>query len=126
MKKYLFYIIVILTNITNVSANSSDKISCHLANDFDSYTIEVVGEKAAFFDNNEWSPASYLWTLESSPSINVYESLDQSDPFTIYIKEFQDRSETAEGRLSIKINDRERNFPLICKKVSKLIYLGEN
>lgn len=115
-------LLISLFVLSSLSAHTASKISCDLVDDFDSYAIEVLGDKAAFFDNDNWFNATYSMTLESMPSIDVFESNDSSDPFTIYINEFPSSVNKTGGSLTLKINGKNRSFDLTCKKVKRLIY----
>jgi len=58
----------VFATLPSIQCNPAEKY------DLDEWTIEVKGTKAAFFDNDTWSDATYAMDLEVMPVITQYRS----------------------------------------------------
>lgn len=92
---------------TGVMANN---IQCSpVDEDIYEWTLEIVGTKAAFFDNDTWSEASYTHTLEVYPGIDVY----KGKSFTIQVQELLNSSGKIKAYLSLEEESLEFNCVLV-------------
>lgn len=115
--------LAVLFTLFSLSSFGADKITCDVANPNNDYAVEILGEKAAFFDNDTWTLANLELVLESDPLTYYFESVNGADDFTISLNDFFPGEAKTTGTITVKVNNKKRNFNLSCKKVKRLYYL---
>lgn len=112
-----------LIALASLSSYADSKLSCDVLNPEDNYTVEVHGNKAAFFDNDNWTHANFKWVLESTVPYFVYESVYGKNDFVIELRATRDDKPSTTGTIKVKIGSRFETYALSCKEVKKLIFL---
>ncbi len=115
-----FILTSLVTMFLSFQAYSATGLQCSAVDeDIAEWTIEILGDELAFFDNNSWSTASYLYSIETTNPIDVYTSNDPQDPFTVEVK----REEAVTVKIFLPFDDSDmKMFEFNCEETSDLFY----
>lgn len=104
----------------SLSAYSATALQCSSINDqVEEWTIEIKGNELAFFDNDSWSTASFLYSIETTNPIDVYASNNPQDRFTVEVK----REEFTTVKIFLPFDDTEmKMFEFGCEETTDLFY----
>ena len=118
MKSFLLTSFVTL--FLSLPAFSATGFQCSaLDEDQAEWTIEILGDDLAFFDNNSWSKASYLYSIETTNPIDVFTSNDPQDPFTVEVK----REDVVTVKIFLPFDNSEmKMFEFSCVETSDLFF----
>jgi hypothetical protein len=84
-------ILMIASLFLSMSAYGATGLQCSsLDVNFEEWSIEIVRDNLAFFDNDTWSQASYVYSMNAINPIDVYSSIDSSDPFKVEVRKEED------------------------------------
>ncbi len=115
MKSLLLFIALssssLFANLPNMQCSPLEKYDLY------EWTLEVSGAKGAFFDNDSWAEASYMYDLESMPAQAVFQSNNPKDPFRFTIQMFPMPSGKIKGMLYY--NSKEEPMEFDCRLVQE-------
>jgi hypothetical protein len=120
MKRILFLVTILMMNLSFAEVKGT---KCYLADPFDDWSLEFSGDTLAFWDNQQWSLASYTYTLEGVVPTDVYTSLDPSDSFIAELSRGFDGEFVAVLRLQYRTG--VESFDFVCSTDQVLYYFSD-